>query len=165
MFQSNKFSRGMGTGAHLAAYHLDPVHDPGVETVILTQRVVDPAAAFDHAGQDVVNVGNRESIVQPEPFDGSLWPRQEAIPQFLLGMSLLAEQHGFTVLASWDQYQHRFRLAKPGQILKITVLTKRVQYIPVTNTFRRRRYNRNAVRSHQFHQLAATIGKIFYGYH
>ena len=61
-----------------------------------------------------------------------------------------------------NQYQYRFRLAKPGQVLKV-VLVERMQNIPIPRTLRRCRQNGDAVRSHPVHQLSAAVGKFFIG--
>ena len=165
VFKGHQLTRRMGSGPHFTPDDLHPVHHPVIEDRVFAKRVIHPAAAFNHAGQDVVDIADREGIVQAIALDGSLGPHQETVPEFFLRIALLAKQHGLAVFPARNQYQYRFRLAKPGQVLKVAVLAERMQNIPVTHTLRRCRQNGDAVRSHPVHQLSAAVGKFFHRNH
>src|SRR5690606_1237121 len=133
VLQRDELARRMGTGADLATDDLDPVHHPGVKVLILAQRVVDPAAALDHPGQDVINVGYRERIIEAKALDGTFGAGQEAVPQFFLRVPLLAEQDRLAVLPSRNEHQYGFRLTKSSQVLEVAVLAERMQDITITD--------------------------------
>ena len=165
VLQGHELARRVRAGAHLAANGLDPLHHPSIERRVFAQGVIHPAATFNHARQDVVDVGNREGIVQTILFNGTVLAHQKAVPQLLLRIAFLAEQHRLTMLAPGNQCQYRFGLAKTGQIVEIAVLAERMQYVPVTHPLRRGRENGDAVRRHPLHQFAAALGKFFHRNH
>src|SRR6056297_49111 len=165
MLQGHKFTGWVGATAHLAPYHLHPVHNPGVEMIVLTQRIVDPAASLNHARQDVVDVCDRKRVVQTITFNSPFRTHEKTIPELFLRIPFLAEQDRLAMFAPGNQSQHSLRFSKTGQVMEIAVLAKRMQYIAIADAFRRRRNYGNAVGRHPLHQLATTLGKLLNGNH
>lgn len=109
------------TQAGLAANAVDPVHQLLVEGQVLAHRVVDAIAPFQQAGQDLVDVTDRKSIISTKITDGTFLAGAQAVPEFLFRIALATEQDVFAVLAAGDQHQYRFRLVKTGQVIEVAV--------------------------------------------
>ena len=57
--------------------------------------------------------------------------------------------------ASGNQREHGLGFGKPGQVMKIAVLTIRIMTVVVAQTLRRRRHDADRVASDDAHQLLA----------
>ena len=63
--QIGEIRRGSGTGANKASNLIHPPHDPLIEYVVVSHGVVNPLGALDQPGKNVIEVIDRESVVQP----------------------------------------------------------------------------------------------------
>jgi len=93
MIQGNEFVRRLGAQVRFGADNVDPLHQVPIELGIAAHRRIHPVAAFDQAGQDVVDIGDGEGIVGAEITDRAFGTGTQAVPQFALGITFATEQH------------------------------------------------------------------------
>ncbi|MCY1530646.1 hypothetical protein D9M68_658420 [compost metagenome] len=158
MVEGDELVRRLGALARLGADHVDPLHQVLVEFLVGADRVVDPLAALDQAGEDVVDVADREGIVGAVVADRAVLAGAQAVPQLALGIALAAEQHVLAMLTTRNQRDHRLRLGKPGEVLEVAVLAVYMLDIAVADVHRRRRQDGDAVGFHLRHQRLAPTG-------
>ncbi len=120
--EGNELVRRLRALAGLGADHVDPVHQPAVEVGIGAKGVVDPVAAFDQAGQDVVDIADGKGVVGAVLADRTVLAGAQAVPQFTLRIPLAAEKHVFAVGTAGNQRHHRLRLGEAGEVLEVAVL-------------------------------------------
>jgi hypothetical protein len=99
VIEVREFARRHGARRDLAADARYPAHDACVEIRAAAHGVVHAATPLDQAGQDVVDVREREGIVGTEIRAGPLGARALAVPQGVVRVTLVAKQHEFAVAA------------------------------------------------------------------
>ncbi|MCY1173941.1 hypothetical protein D9M73_141250 [compost metagenome] len=80
MIQGNEFVRRLGTEPGLGADHVDPLHQVAIELGVAAHGRIDPVAAFDQAGEDVVDIGNGKGVIGAEVADRAFLAGAQAIP-------------------------------------------------------------------------------------
>ena len=63
MVQIDKFTGWNGAATFLLANLIDQTHQAAIEVGIFADRIVDPFATLEHAGQNLIEIVNRESII------------------------------------------------------------------------------------------------------
>ena len=163
MIQGNKFVRWLGAEVRFGADHVDPLHQVPVEFGIAAHGRIHSVTAFDQAGQDVVDIGNREGVIGAKIADRAFGARSQAVPQFALGVAFAAEQHVLAVLAAGHQHNHRFRFGEAAQVLEVAVLAVDVLDVTVADGYRSRRQDGDAVGFHLRHERLAAPGVFRFG--
>ena len=95
-----EFVRRLRAHAHLRAHAVEPADQLEVELGIAAEVVVHARAAFEQAGQDLVEVGDRIGVVHAEALDRAFRAAARTVPAFALGIAFAAEQDRFAVLAA-----------------------------------------------------------------
>ncbi len=145
----------MRTGARLGADLVDPAHQLVVELRLLAHRVVEPLAALDQPGQDVVEVADREGVVGAVELAGPLGAGAQAVPVLALAVTLAAEQQELAVTTPGREHEHRLRFVETAEVVEVAVLAEREARVAVADELSRRGHDRDAALAHQRHQLAA----------
>lgn len=158
MIQGNEFVRRLGAQVRFGADDVDPLHQVPVELGIAAHRRIHPVAAFDQAGQDVVDIGDGEGIVGAEITDRAFGTGTQAVPQFALGIAFATEQHVLAVRATGHQHDHRFGLGEAAQVLEIAVLAVDMFDIAIADGHRGGRQDRDTVGFHLRHERLAATG-------
>src|SRR5687768_16012846 len=83
-------------------------------------------------------------LVEAKSLARRLRPVAETIPYLTRGIAVAAKRCALRLFAPGDYDEHRFRLAKPREIVEITVETVGKVRVAVTHEFRRRRNDRHA---------------------
>ncbi len=150
----------MRSRARLRAQGIHPADHALVEVAVLAHRVVDPRAALDEPGQDLVDVTDGKGVVGAKLAAHTLRSGALAVPDLALSVAFAHEHHEFALGPSRNQHPDRLGLAKSGEVVEIAVLAEVVQHVAVARAFGRRRQHRNRVPAHHPHQLAAATGKF-----
>ena len=91
MAQFQKLLRRLRALPHLRAHTVDPANQLEIKLGIAPKVVMHTPAAFQQAGQDVVDIGNRVGIIQPECIYRAFWSQPWPIPTFTLQIALAAK--------------------------------------------------------------------------
>ncbi len=145
MVERDELARGM-TALAFRVQSLDEGEQLLVE-LVAADRVIDAIAALEQARQDVVQVGDRERVVGPVGGDRALGSGPRPVPLLAFGIALAAEHQKLALRATRHQHGHRVGLAKPGQVIEVTVLAIDVQRIAAADALRRRNEDGDAVRA------------------
>src|SRR3546814_18117323 len=78
-----------------------------VEVGVAAEVVVHPRAAFEQAGQDLVDVLDRVGVVHAVAVDGALRAGARPVPGLARGVAVAAEQPVLAVLAPGHKPQYR----------------------------------------------------------
>ena len=153
--QRDEFVRRHRAFAHVGAHAVDPADQFQIELGIATEMVVDARAAFDHAGQDVVDVVDRKRVVETVIAHRAFGADARAVPALAFGVALAAEQDHLALLAAGYQREHRVGLGKSAEIVKVAVLPVRIVRIVAAHAFRSGGHDHDRVASGHAHQLPA----------
>ena len=145
----------------LRAHAVDPRHELDVEIGVAAEVVVDAAAAFDHAGQDVVDVADREGVVESVIVDRAFGSGARTVPRFAFGIAFAAEQDRLAVRAAGNQREHGFGFGEAGEVMEIAVLPVRIMAVVVAQPFRRGGHDADGIAAHDSHQLTAATRVLF----
>jgi len=141
---------------------LDPADQLEIELAVAAEVVVDARAALDHAGQDVVDVLDRERVVEAALLDRAVGPQARTVPGFARGIAVAAEQDGLGGTAAGQQHEHRIGLGKAAEVMEVAVLAIRIRRVVVAQPLRRGRHDDDGVVAGQAHELAAAA-RVFAG--
>ncbi len=158
--QRDELGGGVRALAYLGAQVVHPADQALVELGMVTHRVEDPVHLLEQAGQDVVDVADRERVVGAVLGDRAVLARAAPVPGLHRRVALAVEQHVFALLAAGDQHRDRLRFREPGQVTEIAVLPVRVMRVVVADPLRRGRYDRDGPGAHHLHQLAPTAREL-----
>ena len=147
--------RRLGTLADIRAHAIDPAHQHQVEIGVAAKVVVDAAAPFDQARQDVVDVLDRKRIIHGVVGDRAFLSGTMTVPLLARGITLAAEQDDLALRAPGHQRQHRFGFTETGQVVEIAVLAKGVVGIVVAQAFGGRGHDDDRIAAGHAHQLLA----------
>ncbi|MNQ79739.1 hypothetical protein D3C85_946920 [compost metagenome] len=158
VIEGDEFVGRLRTLAGLGADHVDPLHQVTIELLVGAHGVIDPLAALDQAGEDVVDVADGEGVVGAILADGAVLTGAQAIPQLALGITFAAKQHVLAMFATGNQRDHRLRLGEAGEVLEVAVLAVDMLDVAIADVHRRRRQDGDAVGFHLRHQRLAPTG-------
>ena len=125
--------------------------------------VVNPLGALDQSGKNVIEVIDREGVVQPQSIGRGLGPKPVAVPQLHLRVPLPTEQHYLPLTTTGYQYQYGIGFFEAGEVKQVAVLAKRVFRISASRDFTRTRDDRDAVSVHHRHEIFAAADKFSFG--
>src|SRR5690606_6945711 len=121
VIERDELAGRLRTLAGLGADHLDPLHQLMIEGLVGADGVVDALAALDQPRQDVVDITDGKGIVGAVMRNRTVLAGTQTVPQLALGVTLTAEQHVLTVLATGNQGNYGLGLRKAGEVLEIAV--------------------------------------------
>ena len=147
--------RRLRTVAHLRTHAVHPADQLEVELGVAAEVVVDARAAFEQAGQDLVEVGDRVGVVEAVRRHRALGPGARAVPGFALGVAVAAEQQGLAVLPARHQHQHRLGLGETAQVPEVAVLAVGIVGVVAAHAFGRGRQDEDGVLVRHAHELLA----------
>src|SRR3546814_18754381 len=115
MAQFQKLMRWLRTVTHLRAHPVDPTDQLDVELDISAEVVIDPAAALQQTGQDLVHILDRPGIVESITIDRAFRTGTRTLPRLAFRVALATKQQRFAVRATRHQYQQRSRFRQTAQ--------------------------------------------------
>src|SRR3546814_16010133 len=101
--QLQELVRRLRATAHLSAHAVEPADQLQVEVGVAAEVVVHPRAAFEQAGQDLVDVLDRVGVVHDVAVDGALRAGARPVPGLARGVAVAAEQQVLAVLRSAER--------------------------------------------------------------
>src|SRR5690606_26829856 len=128
---------------HLRFNVVDPLHQLAVELGADAEAGVNAVFAFDQAGQNVVDVADREGIIAAQYLRCGFGADAAAGPDFLFFDFFLTEQHVLAVLTTGNQHQYGMFFGKATEVIEIRILAERMLNIAVAHRHRCRRNNGN----------------------
>jgi hypothetical protein len=161
MWPSATNSCGARAALDLAAHVIDPADQRDIEIGVAAEVIVDARASLDHAGQDVVDVIDRKSVVHAVVAHRAFRSSARAIPRLAFSIALAAEQDDFAVAAARNQREHGLGFRKSGQVMEVAVLPVRIVAVVVAQPLRRRRHDANRIAPDDSHQLLAAARVLF----
>ena len=155
MIERHEFLRRLQPAARLRAQTVYPADHALVELLAQAHRVEDTRAVLEQAGQNLVDIGDREGVIGAVVFDRAIRARASAVPDLTLAITLAHEQDILGWRATRNQHCDRFGLVEAGQIIKIAVLPVVVLDITIAVAHRGRRQDRDGITTHLAHECAA----------
>src|SRR3546814_16212512 len=112
MAQFQKLMRWLRTVTHLRAHPVDPTDQLDVELDISAEVVIDPAAALQQTGQDLVHILDRPGIVESITIDRAFRTGTRPIPRLAVRVATATKPQPFAVSATRPKYTHPIGLLK-----------------------------------------------------
>ncbi len=156
MVERDHLQRRVLAIARLVAQGLQPAQHLLVEFGMRAHGVEHALAVLHQPRQDLVEIGDGESIVGSVFFHRPIRPCAPPIPGLAQWITIAHEQNVFSCRPARHQHRHSLRFSKTGQVLEVAVLPVGVLDIIVAGAGGRGRHDGDAVAPHQPRQLPAT---------
>ena len=142
--------------AHLRAHRVQPAQHARVPRLVAAEMAVQRRLIRKQFRQQCIKLADRMALVEMKLFPRPLGSIAKAVPDFALDVLVATEQYASAVVTR-NQHQHRFRLGKTGQIVKIAVVAIGIMRVAIARSFGRRRDDGDAA-LHALRQPRAPFG-------
>ena len=153
--------RRAGALTRMSPQPVDPADHVRVEVRVCPHGVIDLGPRFHEAGQDFIDVRNREGVIRAVALDGTVGSRPRPVPGLAQGVVLARKQQVFALRTAGHQHRDRIRLRKSAQVVKMAVLPVGVFDIAVAVSHRRRRQDGNGVLAYDAHEFPPAPRELF----
>ncbi len=158
--QGHELRRRMAAIARLGAQAVHPADHALVELRVDAHGVVHARLVLEQAGEDLVQVGDREGIVgavvAPRPGRSGA----PAVPGLAQRVALAHEQDVLGLGPARHQHGHRLGFCEAGQVVEVAVLAVGVLDVVVAQAHRGGRQHGDGVTPHQLHQRPAAVREL-----
>ena len=161
MVECDKLLRRVHASRQSGAQRIDPVGNACIKLGVHPHRVVNTTAGFHDAWKDFVDIIDRKRIVGTVILSGTVLARPRPVPLLFRRVTVATEQQELAIGPARYKHGDRLGLGKPGQVIKVAVLTVAILDVTTTRSDRCSRQYGDATGTDHPHQLPAPACEFF----